>query len=170
MEDFRVRKAHYNDVPEIMNIIDVTVENLSKKNMFYADTKDFIEEHIEEKGFSLVAMSEEKIAGYIVVRFPKQDDDNLGKHVKENIDLNKVVHMESTAVLPEFRNNGIQKLLLEEAEKKLAETEYCYYMGTVDPDNEFSLRTLTGRNYNVIDTVEKYGGLKRNIMYKEIIK
>lgn len=170
MDDFQVRKAQYNDVPEIMNIINVTVENLPNKNMFYADTKEFVEEHIEEKGFSLVATTEDKIAGYILVRFPKQDDDNLGKHVKENIDLNKVAHMESTAVLPEFRNNGIQKLLLQKAEENLKETDYCYYMGTVDPNNEYSLRTLVGRKYNIIDTVEKYGGLRRNIMYKEIIK
>lgn len=170
MDNFQVREARYKDVPEIMNIIDVAIENLPNKNMFYADTKEFIEKHIEEKGFSLVALKEEKIAGYIVVRFPKQDEDNLGKHVKEKIDLNKVAHMESTAVLPEFRNNGIQKLLLEKAEDKLKDTEYCYYMGTVAPDNEYSLKTLLGRKYTVIDTAKKYGGLQRNIMYKEIIK
>ncbi|MBP3596931.1 MAG: GNAT family N-acetyltransferase [Clostridia bacterium] len=170
MEDFQVREAHYKDVPEIMNIINVTAENLTKKSMYFVNTKDFIEKHIEENGFSLVAMSKERIAGYLVVRFPKLEPDNLGKHVKENIDLNKVVHMESTAVLPEFRNKGIQKLLLVEAEKKLEKTEYCYYMGTVDPENEYSLRTLKGRDYNIIDTADKYGGLKRNIMYKEIVK
>lgn len=168
MEGIFVREAQYKDVPEIMSIIDTTVKNLQNKNIFYADTKEFIEKHIQEKGFSLVATTEEKIAGYIVVRFPKQDSDNLGKHVKEEIDLNKVAHMESTAVLPEFRNNGIQKLLLEKAEDKLKETDYCYYMGTVDPTNEYSLRTLVGKQYSVLETVEKYGGLKRNIMYKKV--
>ncbi len=168
MEEFLVRKAEHKDIPEIMNIINVTVENLPNKNMFYADTKDFIEEHIEEKGFSLVATSKEKIAGYIVVRFPKQEDDNLGKHINEIKDLNKVAHMESTAVLPEFRNKGIQKLLLEKAEENLDKTDYCYYMGTVDPTNEYCLRTVFGRNYKVVDTVEKYGGLKRHIIYKKV--
>lgn len=168
MEDFQVRKADYNDVPTIMNIINVAVENLPQKNWFYANDENFVKEHIENKGFSLVATAGEEITGFILVRFPKGDEDNLGNHVKEKIDLNKVVHMESTAVLPKFRNKGIQKLLLEKAEEKLKDTEYCYYMGTIDPDNEYSLRTMLGRNYNIIDTVEKYGGLTRNIMYKEI--
>ncbi|MDE6107297.1 MAG: GNAT family N-acetyltransferase, partial [Oscillospiraceae bacterium] len=79
-----------------------------------------------------------------------------------------VAHMESAAILPEFRGRGIQKKLISAAEARVAALGYRYSLCTVHPDNLPSFRSLVSLGYQVAETKLKYGGKLRHIMKKEL--
>ena len=82
--------------------------------------------------------------------------------------LTEVVHIESIAVLPNFRGHKLQKRLLEMAEQIEKEKHTKYLMATVHPDHIYSMRNFNDQGFVCLLETKKYGGLRRNILLKEI--
>ena len=82
--------------------------------------------------------------------------------------LTKVAHIESVAVLPSFRGYKLQKELLETAENIEKGKDTKYLMATVHPDNVYSVRNFRDEGFTCLLETMKYGGLRRNILWKEI--
>lgn len=82
--------------------------------------------------------------------------------------LDRVAHMDSLAVRPRFRGRGLQYQLMASAEQYLMTTSYCHLMGTVHPDNRYSLGNFLKLGYRIVTTTKKYGGLPRHVLYKSI--
>ena len=157
------------DVEVIHQIMETVKEGLSDKNSFVADDKAFISEHIERRGFTLIARVGNEVAGFLIIRIPGTDIDNLGRDIGfVGGKLQKVAHMESVAVLPEHRGHGLQKRLMAKAEDRLRILGYRYLMATVYPGNKPSLTSFISSGYAVVLTKEKYSGLMRNILLKTI--
>ena len=80
--------------------------------------------------------------------------------------LDKVVHMESVAVLPEYRGYHLQEKMLRYAEECIDKKQYSYLLATVSPDNPASYHSFEKCGYALVMTKEKYGGLLRRIYEK----
>ena len=103
--------------------------------------------------------------------FPGLSEENLGRDINlSETDLLKVAHMDSVAVLPQYRGHGLQNKLMQAAEAEARQRGYRYLMCTVHPDNHYSKNNVLKQGYHVIATKEKYGGYTRNILLKEIKK
>lgn len=161
----QILKATKKDIPEIKHIMDTGLASVQDKTWYVVDDVEFLERHVEEEGYILKYMAEDVIAGFLVVRHPGMAEDNLGRYLQKE---DKVTHMESAAVLPKFRGQKIQKKLLQKAEELEKERGTKYLMCTVHPDNIYSAGNLEQLGYGCLLEVEKYGGLKRKIMYKEM--
>lgn len=171
--DFQItiRMATKADITTIDQVMTTVHKGVEDPNRFFADDLGFIQDHIDRKGFTLLAQCDGKTAGFLMIRFSGNEEDNLIKNIPASMHItednaDKVAHFESAAVLTEFRGRKIQQLLMEEAIKKLEETPYQYYMATVHPDNPASFKSLQKCGFKVINTVEKYGGLKRNVLFR----
>ena len=167
---FLIRTAVPHDVDGIMRVME-TAKELTKQGWFVSDNREYVEMHIAQNGFIVVAEERSgEIAGFFMVDFPGQSAKNLGYYLGlEGKKLEEVVHMDSTAVLPKYRGNHLQYRMMCKAEEMLDERKrYRYRMSTVHPDNCYSFHNLQKRGYLVLTTVEKYGGLLRHVMYKEI--
>lgn len=165
--ELRFSKADYDDVVEIREIIKETEKIMSNTSWFCTDDEEFIKRHISKEGFIIKAVYKDKIAGYLIIRFPKEADDNLGNYLNISDQQRlKVAHMESTAVLQDFRGMNILKKLLENAEANLEVNNYKYYMATVHPDNVYSLNNFLSLGYKIVVTTKKYGGLTRHVLCK----
>ena len=192
---FIIEPAIVSDVDKIMEIIHTAVEQLPDPTWFVDDTKEFFAAHIEEKGFTLKAVpSDEKnamsvdnqpvtsnamavdrhpvtsneVAAFLTVRFPKYDKDNLGLSMHfDEPDLLKVAHMETAVVHPDYRGNHLERQLFEKAIELLKDTSYCHLLGTVHPDNTASVKCFLSNGFHIEQTVKKYGGLLRHIMYRK---
>ncbi|WP_066714843.1 GNAT family N-acetyltransferase [Clostridium sp. Marseille-P299] len=165
--DIKFSQADYNDVIEISEIIKEAIKLMPNASWFCADDAEFIKRHISKEGIVVKAVQGEKIAGYLMVRFPKEAKDNLGNYLDLNqMQLMKVAHMESTAVLPEFQGMHIQRSLIEWAESYL-QNNYNYFMATVHPDNIYSLNNFLSLGYEIVVTTKKYGGLPRHVLCKK---
>lgn len=168
--DFVIRRAVLEDLDGIMDIMEEASASMEKPEWFVADDADYIREHIEGKGFTVVAEEtlHGKTAGFFVVKIPDRED-NLGLFLDFDEDrLDQVIVMDSAAVGRAYRGNRLQARMLEAAEQ-LVGAQYRYLMCTVHPDNKYSLQNMQSHGYQVVKTTECYGGLIRHILLKECV-
>ena len=160
----RIRQANPADVSALDKLLQETARGLSPA-VFCRDDRAFLAAHINEQGFILLA-EEAQLAGMVMVRFPGLAADHLGRDVGWQTErLIGACHLESLAVHPHYRGQGLQRRLLAAAEAHLAE-DYTEILATVAPENAASLRNFICMGYTVIAQVEKYGGYTRYILYK----
>lgn len=176
-KEFTIRRGTQEDADAVFELMQSVKSSMEHSEWYVTDTKEYIENHLNEQGMVLLAETQEgKLAGYFIVDFPavrlqtQKDDenDNLGKELKLNEkNLALVAHMDSAAVDPEYRGHHLQHRLLKAAEELLQELPYEYYLCTIHPDNQASLQTMLRAGYVIIATREKYQGKLRHILYKK---
>ena len=165
-----IRRAVFEDANAIYNMMQKVESVLEDKTLYVCDDYEYVERHLEKEGFSLVACNEKgEIVGGFLFRFPGNAQDNLGRDIglSEEV-LDRVVHMESVAVLPEYRGHHLQEKMLYYAEKLIDKNKYSYLLATVSPNNPASYLSFEKCGYSLIMTKEKYGGLLRRIYQKYI--
>ena len=165
------KKATTNDAHLIAETMKHIKENMENKDLYVIDSEEFVKESIDGvHGFALLAMEGDILAGYFIVRYPEVDEeDHLGDYIGLNTRQKELsVYMDSAAVLPAFRGQGLQNRMLTECEHILENTPYKYALSTISPENHASLHSLIKNGFKVKKTAKLYGGLKRNILYKEL--
>lgn len=163
-----LRLAEPSDAPVIHQVMAAAGTAVADDRSYFTDDLAFVEKHINERGFTLLASLDEDIVGFQIVRIPGDDDDNLGLEIGlSGADLFRVAHMESSAVRPDHWGKGIQLALLTRAEAMLDTQGFQWLMCTVHPKNDPSLRNLRALGYRIVSTKVKYGGYERHIMLKE---
>ena len=179
---FDVIRAVPEDVAALAEIMELVALGMEHREWFVQDDGAYIAEHIgdtpisdTDKGFILKAVTKdrqgrEQLAGFFMVDFPGLMEKNLGHYIGlGQEDLLRVAHMDSVAILAEYRGYGLQLQFIRKAEEILqAETEYRILMATVHPDNIYSLRNVKQLGYEVAAEADMYGGYRRYIMKKEI--
>lgn len=168
--DSHIIRAVPGDVDAIQALKETVSRGMEHPEYYVTDDRAFVERHIACEGFTLLWREQGELAGFLIVRFPREAPDNLGR----DIDLSpallpKVAHMESAAVLSKFRGHGIQGALVTAAEEIARDMGCWYAMGTVHPANVPSLSTMQELGYEIVATKEKYGGKTRHIIWKALI-
>lgn len=160
--------AKMEDAREIHQVMWNVYANLEQKELYYPDSLEFIKNCIREKGFAVKACSPSgRIMGFLIVYFPTTKEDHMGQYIDlTQEDYEKSAYMDSIAVLPEYRGLGIQKQLIEYAEKSEKLKEYLHLFATVSPENLYSLKNFQAEGYQIISTVFKYANLERHVLYK----
>jgi len=169
-EDLIFRLAKPEEAEVIHKTMQTVYTQVENKETFVCDELEWVKEQLEIRGFAVLACDgEEKIAGSLIVSFPGMDEDNLGRDTglpEEKLD--KVVHMESAVVLPEYRGKHLQRKLLQYAEDILDKKRFRYLMCTISPENPASYKSIEALGYELMLTKEKYGGKIRRIYCKQI--
>ena len=165
-----IRVAASDDVEAICAMMTAAEKSVEQPELFYADDREFIEQHITAQGFTLLWEEDGSPVAFLMVRLPGNAPDNLGIDLALPSDcLDRVAHMETAVVSPAFQGRGIQRLLMAEAELRLTSRGYLYCFGTVHPNNAASLATFQSLDYSIVLTKEKYGGKLRHIMRKDLV-
>lgn len=169
---FRIEKAAESDYLLFAGIIETVHEKLEQKEWFAADNAEYTYRMLKSGngiGYKAVEEASREVAGIFLVTFPKDSEENLGRDIglgEEELSL--VAHMDSVAILPEYRGWGLQRRLMQHAEKELTEKGYRYLMCTVHPENRYSRKNVTDQGYTAVKTALKYGGYLREILLKQI--
>ena len=160
--------ASMEQAEEIYNLMQTVHDQMEDKSLYVCDDLDFVKAHIKDSGFTVIACNEaSEMVACFLVRFPGLSEDNLGRDIGlEDEELNRVAHMESAVVLPEYRGMGLQLSMLRYAEAHIDRSKYQYFMATVSPDNPWSYHSLEKNGYELKATKEKYCGLMRRIYLK----
>jgi len=162
----------YLDYPDVDDIIDLQnnmLTNLTNKDVFQPDTKEFIINHILKHGKIVGCKVENQLIAYAVLRFPMYNEDNLGIDIKlDNDKLKFVAHFESIVVLSDYRGNNLQQLLCKYIETIANHKGMKYLLATVSPENIQSLNNFNKLGFEVKLEKIKYNGLKRYILCKAI--
>lgn len=169
-QDPHISFAKEDQIDEIYSIMTTVAAQMDHPEYYVIDDRDYVARHISQEGFTLLWQEVEAIAGFLIIHLPKPDEEhNLGHDLSFSpLQLQGVAHMESAAVLPQFRGHGIQKKLISAAEEALRQLGFRHSLCTVHPDNLPSLQTLLSLSYKVSATKLKYGGKLRHIMQKEL--
>ena len=162
-----IQPATPADVETINNIMQYTAQNIPNRDWFFDDDIDFIRRHINsESGYTLKYMVDGEIAGFLIIRYPGGDKDNLGLYMDLPAgELQYVAHMESTCVLPQYRGRRIFRQLTARAlgiERAKGRTRY--FMGTAHPDNRYSMNIFLQSGFGIYKTIRKYNNWLRNVM------
>ena len=167
--EVKIEYATMDDLSTIMNIMHTALGLVEDKSWYAVDSEEFVGKCIEGQGFTLKAMVDGNVAGFLTVRYPWREEDNLGDYIGLSDDEKMfVAHMESAAVLPEYRGLRIQNKLMAKGFELLKETKYKYVMGTAHPDNSFSVNNFLKLGYEIVADVKKYGGLRRYVFNQTI--
>ncbi len=166
---FRYYTASVKDVERIDALMGEQREN----PLFVADDEDFIKRHISGEGVTLLAgtegTGESVLSGFLILRFPKEAPDNLGRDLKlPEGRLEEVVHFESLVVSKAAQGQGLGGKLIAEGLKEAAKHGRRFALSTVHPDNLPSLKSFFKNGFEVRAEVIKYGGKPRRILYKEL--
>lgn len=165
--EFIIRRAEEEDLPGIMSIMEEARNNPQHPDWFMADDADYIREHLQGKGFGIVAEAQDgQIAGFFIVKYPERE-----KHLGEFLNytesqMDQTAVMDSAAVAGAYRGHGLQKKMLQVAEREIDQKRFRYLLCTVHPENRYSLSNMTGQGYEVKAEVNCYGGRRRYVLEK----
>jgi ribosomal protein S18 acetylase RimI-like enzyme len=171
--EFSIERAYLSECQALADVIQTVWKGIERKDWFVADEPESIRCILEEeKGIAFKAIEKNSgaLAGVLIVAMYGNEEENLGHDIglpREELDT--VAHIESIAVLPEYRGFKLQDSLMQEAEKELVLRGFRYLMCTVHPENIYSKVNAASQGYKVVMTKEKYGGYIRDILMKKLI-
>ena len=146
-------------------------EGMENKDLFSVGHMDlsWYEQHMRAPGFGVLARDEkENPAGILIAVMPDGEERNLGEDIGlPEEELPKVIHMDTSAVLPAHRGHRLEQRMLLFAEECLKGTPYVHMLCTIAPDNAASLKSAEKIGYRVITTKVKYGGYLRYVLRKD---
>ena len=170
--EFSIERASGEDAEMMADIIEKVWEHIDNKHWFIADDSEYTTRILKEGsslGYKAVEKDSGAVAGVFIVVLPGMKEENLGRDIGlAQEELKKVAHMESVAILPSYRGNGLQYSMMQRGEADLKKMGYKYLMCTVHPDNYYSRNNVIRQGYEVVLTKEKYGGYIRDILLKKL--
>ena len=80
----------------------------------------------------------------------------------------KCADIDGVIILPEYRGNHLQNILVEHLEKRAKELEIYNIVAEVTFGNEYSLRNLQSMGYEIKTWYQKDENIKRYILLKRL--
>lgn len=168
---FSMKRLYLEDLPVIEQVQAKVIESLPEKAALQALTTEEFLFILNERGLLVGAFVEGELIGFRALLIPEIDEEHLGWDIGlPPEELQKVIYQEISVVLPEYRGNRLQQKLAEVIMKELPnlEEEFRYVCCTVAPMNIPSLKDKFTQSMQIAALKEKYVGLERYILVKDL--
>lgn len=168
---FSMKRLYLEDLPIIEQVQARVIESLPEKAALQALTTEEFLFILNERGLLVGAFVEDELIGFRALLIPEIDEEHLGWDIGlPPEELQKVIYQEISVVLPEYRGNRLQQKLAEVIMKELPnlEEEFRYVCCTVAPMNIPSLKDKFTQQMHIAALKEKYVGLERYILVKDL--
>jgi hypothetical protein len=158
------------DIDEVLELQQMVYDSLDDKQKFVTDPRTFFEETalVAGKGMMIGVFVEGRMIAARSISFPGLSQENLGLELHfEEEDLKKVCHLEASMVLPEFRGNHLQAVMLKPTLAYIQQEGYCIVLATISPYNYPSLKNVMDAGLVIRDLKargENYGGKLRFLL------
>ena len=164
-----IRRGTLEDTEPFIALLSHVKQNMENEEWLYLDSTDEVREMMRNGTMSLwVAVDGKRIVGAFDALNPKLAPFNYGYLIGlTDIDLMRVVNMDTAVVHPDYRGHGLQKRMMQQAEQELAESGKHILLCTVHPHNRYSLNNLLSQGYSICKTVALYGS-ERHLMRKNL--
>ena len=169
--DLLIRKGNQSDIEAFISLLQEVRDAMEHKEWFYLDSPEDVRSMMKKGIMDLwVAMAGDKmVAGFDFLR-PGKRCFNYGYDLAlSEEDLSLVINMDSAAVHPEYRGQGLQQKLIRCAEDQIRCEGRRILLCTVHPDNRVSLEIVLRQGYAIQKKIAKYGSV-RYILRKDIKK
>jgi len=144
--------------------------SMADKSLYIPLTEDEIDEVLSGKGVFIGAVVEDKLVGFFMASFHDQETIELGKAsgIPEE-ELDQLVYIESSVVLPMVRGNGLLKKMIHECLIILEKmNQFQHLIATVSPENIPSLKATMDLGFKIIHLSNIHDHYKRYVLYKNI--
>ena len=164
-----IRKGDATDLDAFVELLCMVRDSMPVKAWFYVDSKEEIRCQMDAGIMHMwVAVDGERIVAAFDLLVPGLRKINYGYDLGlSEKELLQVVHMDSVAVHPDYRGQGLQEKLMQTAEKWLQGKNKHILLCTVHPDNRFSLNNVQKLGYRIQKKTGIYGSV-RYILRKDI--
>jgi ribosomal protein S18 acetylase RimI-like enzyme len=172
---FEMRNLEKQDLPQIMMLQDIIIEQLSRKDLLARLSYALMERHIGEKGFIIGTFVDGELIAFRNVYFPDVEDQdwNLGYDLglESPDDLRRVVNFQMICVHPDFRGNSLARRMNINALERIRRlNRYVHLCATVSPYNYWNIKVLLECGFTISKLTLKYGGMLRYIVYQNLIR
>ena len=163
------RRGTLEDTDCFIRFLNEIKADMPQKDWFYVDPPEAVREMMSDGTMELwVAMDGERMAAAFDVLYPGLAPYNYGYDLGfTEEELLQVIHMDTSAVHPDYRGQGLQGSMVRTAEETLSGQGRKILLCTVHPENRFSLNNMLRQGYEVQKRVLKYGS-ERYILRKDI--
>lgn len=168
--DIQITEASINDIDEIIKLKQDIWNRMENKDWYVIDgtNKEFLEDQLKNNGFILKAVNNNKIIGFLIVKYNIKRESELIKNTNLQNELNYCIELCNGAVAPEYRGNHLYAKMVEKAEKNMTDKyNIKYILATVHPDNIASKKTLLNMGYEIYCKTKMYGNKDRCILIKQ---
>ena len=136
---------------------------------YVTEDRDYIFEHVENRGMILKAEEEGEILAFLLIHFPETEEEHLGDYLKLSDGDKKTDSLYGLCGrAAQSKGRGLQRRLLAFGEEMLRAQGYRYLCATVHPDNRYSRANFLELGYHEVARALKYGGLPRIVMCKKV--
>lgn len=166
-----MKRLYLEDLPAIEEVQEAVIESLPEKAVLQPLTTEEFLFILNERGLLVGAYAEDRLIGFRALLIPEIDAEHLGRDIGLAEDeLPKVIYQEISAVLPDYRGNRLQQKLADVIMKELPnlEEQFRYVCCTVAPMNIPSLKDKFLQGMHIAALKEKYGGMERYILAKDL--
>ncbi|HDR7769572.1 MULTISPECIES: GNAT family N-acetyltransferase [Bacillus cereus group] len=170
-ELFHVTLLSLEHIEQILLLQNVVVEALEDKSRLQPLSQEEFQYILEGNGMMIGAFIENELIAFRALLVPPIDDEHLGLDIGiPERELHRVIYQEISNVHPNWRGNGMQKILatviMDELQKE--DSKYDYVCCTVAPFNIPSLKDKFSQGMEIAALKEKYGGSMRYVFVKEL--
>ncbi|WP_242305721.1 GNAT family N-acetyltransferase [Bacillus cereus group sp. BfR-BA-01451] len=170
-ELFHVTLLSLEHIEQILLLQNVVVEALEDKSRLQPLSQEEFQYILEGNGMMIGAFIENELIAFRALLVPPIDDEHLGLDIGiPEKELHRVIYQEISNVHPNWRGNGMQKILatviMDELQKE--DSKYDYVCCTVAPFNIPSLKDKFAQGMEIAALKEKYGGSMRYVFVKEL--
>ncbi len=170
-ELFHVTLLSLEHIEQILLLQNVVVEALEDKSRLQPLSQEEFQYILEGNGMMIGAFIENELIAFRALLVPPIDDEHLGLDIGlPESELHRVIYQEISNVHPNWRGNGMQKILatviMDELQKE--DSKYDYVCCTVAPFNIPSLKDKFAQGMKITALKEKYDGSMRYVFVKEL--
>ncbi|KMP16995.1 benzoate transporter [Bacillus cereus] len=170
-DPFHVTLLSKEHIEQILLLQNIVVEALEDKSRLQPLSQEEFQYILEGNGMMIGAFIKNELIAFRALLVPLIDDEHLGLDIGlPESELHRVIYQEISNVHPNYRGNGIQKILatviMDELQKE--NSKYDYVCCTVAPFNIPSLKDKFSQGMEIAALKEKYGGSMRYVFVKEL--
>lgn len=164
------RPASTSDADSIAVLSERVQAALPCPDFFVISGAERIRWKLENDAFAILACDGDDVVAFHIFEVPSpKSDENLGRDVGlDESELGHVLHMDSVAVLPQYRGLGLQRQMMRMGEDEGMRFGRTVFLATVDPRNTPSVRSFLGDGYDIVLVREGYyvPGVPRAVVMK----
>lgn len=193
--NLQLRQCTPDDFQAVVELNETVYASLPDQSVLRHNSPEMIASCIQEPNVTLGFWDEEKLVAIGVLYVPQCLEEDHAHDVVELLDYRpartwggedtrrqnlgsigleeleklgiKAANQKLFLVREGYRGLGLQRKLIREVEKLAIERGYNLLCTTCAPNNSFSINNFLKEGYCYAKTEEKYGGLVRNLYFKQ---
>ncbi|HOO54359.1 MAG TPA: GNAT family N-acetyltransferase [Methanothrix sp.] len=158
-----------DDIQEIINLQDIVLAKIKDSDTYYPVSKEVLKGLLNNGDTAMGVVISEELVGFCIIHLPGLEQGNLGRDIEmSEEDLNTVAHIQFIFVHPDYWGYSIQNKLIKHVLNIVTDAGCRHVLCTISPKNYYSLYNTLQWGFSIREIKEKYGGLLRYILCKNI--